>query len=792
MAGDSWRVDIYDKDSSASSPVTITLDGDGFNLSYSGDIRNKANPIITSEVKLTIAVLAASDEALLTSLAGSREGRFTLALYKVAGPITLLKWTGTFLCDTITYLDEYYPLRAELTASDDIGALQSLPYDDDGTPYASNSYKSIIQHLYTALKKLRQVGDFYSSASLFIAYANDFYSVDEPALADHLGTARIKQLTWNNPDNEGNNQIVSTYEVIRNICQVYNARLLQADGYFWLLPIGAYLADQTNISCEAVLYDGTAGSSFTLSSSSYVYETGTGKKKTKGWKNEYYQPYKQVQRTQIYYGNLALLGSNFYDLVAADTIADTDFDYPSSELLKLSGSIQLSYEDSGTPTGDARIGRAVIKITLKIGSYYLKRAVSYSDTDSVIFAGSSLAFNYTPATYGASSWETTADTYDIISPVFDRLGFFSDPATGVNIPLDVVLPQLPADLVGADFTAELYDVAADGTETLVTTNAEYFEAFIYQLRLDLVESGLVNGDEVTFSATGQALNRDILEQEAVLIGDVESPNSRGVIKVYTGSTYQASSGWKSLHTSTALPINRLAVEEIGALYNATTRGINGTLFYSIMWPHQLLKDSSYYYLPTSLSFACGSGLTQLEAFRLARDITDITSDKGTRRNTNSPVSGFGAKPETLTPISPAGADGVTSVNGVTPDGTGDVTIDAGDIEYTTGTSVAKAILDAETDVTSLQSSVIVGASDTDFVSGTTGINADKTNARVSLKIGGTEKARLAASLFTIDVDTDAPQLEATDYTKGLILRDSTAQRWRITINTSGQLVITSI
>lgn len=792
MAGDTWQADIYDKDSSASSPVTITLDGDGFNISYSGDIRNKANPIITSEVKLTIAVLSASDEALLTSLAGSREGRFTLALYKEASGFNLMQWTGTFLCDTITYLDEYYPVRAELTASDDIGALQSLPYDDDGTPYASTSYKSPVQHLYTALKKLRQVGDFFSSSAAFIRYANDFYSVDEPALADHLGTARIKQLTWNNPDSEGNNQIVSTYEVIRNLCQVYNARLLQAAGSFWFIPIGAYLNSQSTLAYQTLRYDGTAGSSGSLLSTGYIYETGTGKKKTKGWKNEYYQPYKQVQRTQIYYGNLALLGSNFYDLVAASTIVDADFDYPSSELLKLSGSIQASYDDSGTPTGTARIGRAVIKITLKVGSYYLKRAVSYSGTDSVVFTGSTSAYNYTPATYGAVSWESTADTYDIISPVFDRQGFFGDPVTGFTIPLDVVLPQLPANLVGADFTAELYDVAADGTETLVTTNAEYFEAFIYQLRLDLVESGLVNGDEVTYSATGQALNRDILEQEAVLIGDVESPNSRGVIEVYTGSAYQASSGWKSFNTSTALPINRLAVEEIAALYNATTRGVNGTLYYSIMWPYQLLKDSTYYYLPTSLSFACGSGLTQLEAFRLARDITDITSDKGTRRNTNSPVSGFGAKPETLTPIAPAGADGVTSVNGVTPDGTGDVTIDAGDIEYTAGTSVAKAILDAETDVTSLQSSVIISASDTDFVAGTTGINADKTNARVSMKIGGTEKARLSASLFTMDVDTDAPQLEATNYTKGLVLRDSTAQRWRITINTSGQLVITSI
>lgn len=793
IAGDTWRIDIYDKNSSATSPEELTLAGEGFVINYSGDIRNKVNPIITSELTLSLAITSATDENLLTQLAGSVEGRFSLAIYLQSGPLYNLRWSGTILCDTIGYLDEYYPLRAELTASDDIGQLANILYEDNGTPYDSADYDSPITHLYQALKNLRQVDDFYSSTTGFIIYGNDFYSQDEPALANHLSTARIKYLTFNNPDENGVNDTLTCYDVIRNLCQVYNARLLQANGAFYFLPIGAYLDSQVNLNYEVILFNGSAGSSGLLSGASYVYEVGTGKEKKKGFRVEYYQPYKRVSRTQVYYGNLALLGADLYELVTNETLTDAGLDYPATELLKLTGSIQVAYQDSGSPSGSNRIGRSVIRITIKVGSYYLKRPITYSGTDSVILYGDTSASDYTPAQYGDTTWSATADTYDIISPIFDRAGYYDDPIHGFTIEVNKTLPELPANLTGLEFSAEIYDVSATGTETLVTDNTEYlYPAFIENLRMDWVENGVQNGDEVTFSALGQALNREELTQPVVLLGDVVSPNSRGVIQVYNGTSYQNSTGWKSFNTSTALPINRLGVEEVAALYNTTTKGILGDLYSGLLFPYQLIKDDSFYFLPTSLTFNAQSRVTKVEAFRVTRDVTGITSDQSDRRNINPPVIGFGPKPDTLDPVAPGGVDGVTSVNGVAPDGAGDVTIDAGDIEYTTGTSVAKAILDAETDVTSLQSSVIVGASDTDFVSGTTGINADKTNARVSLKIGGTEKARMSASLFTMDVDTDAPQLEATDYTKGLVLRDSTGQRYRITMNTSGNVVITAI
>lgn len=793
LLGTEYRVDIYDKDTTPTSPETITLLGDGFSLNYNGDIRNKVNPIIASELTLYLAITSSTDENLLTLLASNVEGRFTLAVYRKVSIFYQLYWSGTILTDRVTFMDEAYPTRAELTASDDIGLLASIPYDDDGTDYANTDYDSPVTHIYNCLRKLRQVEDFYSSSNTFLIYGNDFFSVDEPVGADTLGTSRIKYLTWNNPDEEGNLQKFSSYEVIRNICTAFNLRLVQANGAFYLLPLGAYLYSQSQIDTEIILYDGTSGTGSQITSTSLVYTIGVSGEKMRGFKREYYQPYKRIERRQVYYGNLALAGSNLYDLVSGGTIADTDFSYESGSQLRVRGSVQVAYQDAGSPTGSSRIGRSLIALTIKVGNYYLIRNVTYSGTESLVLYGDTGTSSYTPGVSGAVSWSTTAGAYEILSPIFDRQGFYDDPVHGFNIELDILTLGLPANLVGVDFTAAIYDVSSSGTETLVTDNTEYLYAVIESLRVDFAEQGVSNGDELTFSATGQARNRDTLTQDAVFIGDVVSQNSRGVVEVYNGSSYQTSTGWKSLNTTTALNLNRLGVEEIGALYATTTKGLAGNLYKGELFPYKIIKEGSDYYLVSSMKYDAGSASYLVEAYLLYRDASGITSVQGDRQDVNDPVIGTGGTSGGgLNPVAPSGADGVTSVNGVTPDGTGDVTIDAGDIEYTSGTSVSKAILDAETDVTSLQSSVIVGTSDTDFVSGTTGFNANKTNGSVSMKIGGTEKARMSASLFTMGVDTDAPQLEATDYTKGIVLRDSTAQRWRITINTSGQLVITSI
>jgi hypothetical protein len=794
--GGEWRVDIFDTQWSGAVD-SLTLSGEGFKVQWDGDIRNKVNPIITSSATIEFVMQDEADENIMTLIAGNVEGRFSVAIYQMIATVPILYWTGTVLTDQVSYLDEYYPIRAEITASDDIGALQDVPYDDDGTPYASNQSKTVIGHVHEALLKLRQVERFYTSSSQFLIYANDFYSVDDDvSVTDHLNSTVIYNLTWNNPDDEGNNQIVSAYDVLESICKTYNARLFQYSGFFRFMPIGAYQNDQENIDCERLLFDGTSSTSFT--DSLIDKSVGTGLNKLRGWRFEFYQPYKFTERTQIYYGNTALAADNAYDMIVADTISDADIDYPASQLLKISGIINGSHTNDGTTySGANRIGRFVAKITLKVGSYYLQRDITYSGTNEIIFFDEGTASEYTTAQYGATSWTTTPSTFDSISATFDLNGFYDDPVHGAAINLDLILPQLPSDLSGLDFTCEMYAVNASGTETLAA-NPPY-SGQITSLRVDWVENGLTNGDTLTWTAQGQDSNRNTLSQGDVLIGDAVSANSRGVLYVIGSSGEQQSTGWRSLNViSGTLSIHRLGVQEVQAMHNITSKGVQGQLYSDLISPHQLLKDNGEYYMATSMAFNANSRITEWQGFKLTRDTTDISSDSSGRGDVSNPVIGTGSNSGTLptSPLEPAGGGAVDSVNGVSPV-SGDVTIDSDDIDYTGtgGGSITSAIGANTSNIDTLKSYVVSSTDKVELKEDTNNkIEVDGTSAaeKVTITVAGTEALEIDDVSASFSGLVKSNGIELINLSDSLIMKDSAGDRWRIQIQTDGTLRTTKL
>jgi len=796
QVGDEWRVDIYDTQYSG-SPDDITLIGDGFTITWNGDIRNKVNPIITSEASITFAMRDAADENLMTLIAGNVEGRFSVAIYQVVLTVAVRHWTGVVLTDQVAYADEYYPIRAEIRATDDIGALQDVPYDNDGTPYPSNQSKTVIGHVYDALLKCRQVANFYDATSTFLVYANDFYSVaDDASVTDHINSATINNLTWNNPDDEGNNQIVSAYEVIESICKTYNARLLHYGGVFYFLPIGAYQYDQTQIDCHQLQFNGSSGSNFTLTN--VDVELGENLHKLKGWTFEFHQPYKRTVRTQAYNGNLAILLDNVYDLKTSDTLSDTDRDYPSGTLLKLSGSCQLTYDGDGTTTGNGRVGRFLVRINLQVGTRYLKREVAFSGTSYDFQMEPGTVLEYTTGTMGATSWSATADTFDTLTPVFDRNAGASA-FSAVVFTLDQVLPALPADLTGVDFTASLYDVDETGALTLVTTLSTH-TGRISVLRLDWVDSDASNGDTLSFTATGQDSNRNTLDQGEVLIGDRVSSNSRGVIFADTSLGPDNSTGWRSLNVTTGnLSIHRLGVEEVQALHNTTTKGAQGQLYSDLIGPHQLLVDDSEYYMPTSLSFSANSRTTEFQGFRLTRDTTSITSDEADREDVNPPVIGSGSQVglNAADFTTEPGGGAVDSVNGVAPDGTGDVSIDSDDIDFTgTGGGSVTGAIGANTSNIDNLKAVVVSTTDKvelkEDASNKIAVDSTTGSEDITLTVNGTNALVIDDSTASFSGDVKGNTLQSATNAGSLILKDSAGDDWRVQVQTDGTLRTTKL
>ena len=141
---------------------------------------------------------------------------------------------------------------------------------------------------------------------------------------------------------------------------------------------------------------------------------------------------------------------------------DPDLDYASGELLKLSGDVQLTYQGDGTTTGDTRVGRFLVRVTLKVGTYYLRRDVTFSGTAYDFQMEPGTVLEYTAGTMGATTWNATAETFDTLTPTFDR----NEGATAwnaVTYTMEQILPGLPTGLSGVEFSAVLYDVSNTGT-----------------------------------------------------------------------------------------------------------------------------------------------------------------------------------------------------------------------------------------------------------------------------------------------------------------------------------------
>lgn len=628
-SGQEWRVDVMDNTFSG-TVETIPLAAPGFAIHWEGG-EDKFNPIMASRVEIPFLVNESADEGLYSLLASQDEGRFQVGIYKVDGT-AVLWWCGTVLADLMEIDDDYFPYEVRVVAGDELGLMQEVDYDNDGTPYSDNV--TTIAHVHRALTKARHVGEFYGASDAFLVYSNDFYSLDQTGTA--MTAHYIQSNTLYIPDGEDATRPFTCRELLESICVAYNARLMFADGVYRFVPIGRMVYDQTQLVYSVINYDGSAGTGGT--DADFDVPLSTSMHKTTGWKFTHDRPYRKVTRERFYYGNASVIYDNIHNVITEGTLSDNDQTYYSGEALKLTGTIRQSYQGDGTSTGSARYGRGLIRLQFKVGTKYLKRPYTFSGTAYDFQMQPGDVIEYTPGTAGAVTWENSASTYEVLLPAFDR----NAGATGwseIVQDIAIVAPDLPADLDGVDVTATLYNVAANGTLTLISSETTW-TAKIHALGVYKVGDN-VSGDALTYEAENTK-GRDVLEQPSVYVGDVVGSESIGRIRVNDGGNVIDSDSWRSINSTTAdLALHRLGVAEIAALYNGITEGAQGTLYGDTMHPGQLMRSGSDYYAAKRIDFSANDRRTSVDLFLVAWDNTGTTTDAGTTKNILPPQDGGG-------------------------------------------------------------------------------------------------------------------------------------------------------
>ena len=633
--GDTWRINIY-QDNYGGSSSAFVLGADGFVLRYEGDNQSRYQPIIGSSVEIPFTETLSAHTNFIGALATAEEGEFTVGIFRDPDGANTLYWGGVLLPEQCVFLDEAMPRRTSLKAVDDLGNLTTILYNNAGTGYGDDA--TVAAHLITALSWVRH-SHLWTSSTVMLKYANDFYSVDDVG-TNALTAAKVHHNSFYNPDDEGTNQFLPIYTILETFATTFNARLFQANGTYWFLPIGAY-QNSTAVDFYTVTKAGTvSGSPTTLDS---VYEVEVDGKKLRGYEHTYLPPLYKVLRTQNYSGNIPRIFRNLTVANFTTTLTDADFDYAANSVFRISGTLRVTQPGDNTTTGNTRLRRFRLRLTLKVGDYYLKRVATFSGAASDFHTQVGTVLTYTPHTYGATSWELTASTYDIITPTYDiNRGLTGD--TTLVMPLNFLTPELTADSNSIESTMAIANVSNTGAITSVTNPNTNYTIQLY--RLDQVEEDATNGDLVTYSATGLDSSRVEYEQAQVWVGDGVSLNSLGVIRIDTGSSLDPSTGWQSLNYSgTGIGIHLLGVREVLGGQRTHTKVQRGTFKGGIVEMFHTLDDDGSYYLPFNLTFYANARQTEVESFFIGRDLTDITSDESGRKNINPPVDGYPGSPD---------------------------------------------------------------------------------------------------------------------------------------------------
>ena len=635
--GATWRINIY-QNNYGGATAAFTVGSDGFVLRYEGDNQSRYQPIIGSSLEIPFNEEVTAHTNFLNALVTAEEGDVTVGVFKDPDGANTLYWGGVLLPDQCVLLDEPLPRRVTLKAVDDLGNLKSILYNNGGAGYGN--YATVPAHLITALSWVRQ-SHLWTSSTVMLKYVDDFYSDDHVTASNYLNQTKVHHNSFYNPDEDGVNQFLPIYTILESFATAYNARIFQANGTYWFLPIGAY-QDSTTVNFWTVTKAGTvSGTSTALDS---VVEIGTDVVKLSGYEHSHLPPLHKVIRTQNYSGNIPRVFDALHTKTDfGTTLTDADFDYAANSVFRISGTLRVTQPGDNTTTGNTRLRRFRLRLTVKVGNYYLRRTATFAGTASDFHTQVGTVLTYTPHTYGTTTWSLTAGPYEIITPVYDlNRGLTGDQI--LVLPINVLTPDLTANSNSIDLSVAIANVSNTGAITSVTNPDTNYN--IQLLRMDQVEEDATNGDEVSYTATGLDSSRVEYEQAKVYVGDAVSQNSKGVLMIDTGGSLIPSSGWLSLnHTVTPLGIHLLGVREVLGGQRVHTRIQRGTFCKGLVEMYHTLDDSGSYYMPFNLTFYANRREVEIESFFLARDLTDIAGDDSGRRNINPPVDGYPGSPD---------------------------------------------------------------------------------------------------------------------------------------------------
>lgn len=629
--GDTFAVEIVDADYGGSSPFEFTLGADGFTLNYETTPQDRFQAVMGSTLEFSMHAQNANDAALVANIAGSVEGRYTVKVTRDPDGTPSLFWSGTILAEQVTIADDYFPQEIRLTASDDLGNLANIEYNDDGTAYTGKDY--IYRHLLKALKKTRHF-DNYGTTAAVLKWANNFYESSTTTTADHLATIGILHSAWYNVEGGTIESYATAFEVVENIARAFNARLFQHEGAFWFVPVQLYAAftsASNSLTVESCKADGTK---LTQTTQATKYTDGTDGYRKAGNALTYMRPLSSVRKTWDTAGDVEVLelvqylnpitSGVVFPQVGFGAVSDVGISYASGQQVGIFADVRFAWELAASTA----FGIPFLRLEIKCGSQYYTNSITWGATTQIIGADGPTGFSYTNHTIGSASWSGTAGYY-YVSLTSTAYNLAVGPQGGEFIQKlhNLLTAGLPSDQDTLTITPAIvgYNSSGTGTVTNFTSASAYARV---QLRAFLASEGDAAPLSITHEAINDAAVGMAVQEQTLRIGSSGYTGTRGqLIDGAPGSGLQAFTDFKTITDGTiaATDILTLGCREIMSGQRKPVAMRRGDFYGAFIGPLHWVLVGTDGYLPASISYTANLRTAQVEMFEIQADNTDITT-----------------------------------------------------------------------------------------------------------------------------------------------------------------------
>jgi hypothetical protein len=462
---------------------------------------------------------------------------------------------------------------------------------------------------------------------------------------------------------------------------------------------------------------------------------------------------RQAADQQFLYRSIQAASNNFEN-ISGHVGSTNGLTYPQDTGFRIEASNTWFREPDSDIVGDAALVELQLVVTLQAGSYY----------------------------YNGTTWTTTASTWTI--PIFE---FLRDSGT-----IDIVevwsaeTTPLPVDGDGLVFSGTFQFI--NGLDVNVDDDMENgLLGWNVQLKL----AGESSIPDYVYTAETTEENFDEVDLAATLFGSFSPQpafsNLNGTI--YEGgaqATFYQSYLWDGSSLA-GDPLLSLVTDDALRMVQFPMKLSNNGYLHEVPQMWQVIKHGSTYWAPLRISTVMNTRQSNVERYLIDFDGANITTDDG-------PIGG-------PTDIGAAGFTGggggaVDTVNGVSPV-SGDVTIDSDDIDYTGtgGGSITSAIGANTSNIEVVKSYVVASTDKVELKEDTNNkIEVDGTSSaeKVTITVAGTDALEIddANASFSGLVKSDG--IELISDSDSLIMKDSAGDRWRIQIQTNGQLRTTKL